>query len=109
MFKRIITSLRQPEVISLTKYIEVHTKMVENQLKFYNFIITIGGGFIIWSIDNEKKHVDKRFEQVDKRFEQVDKRFEQVDKRFEQVDKRFENLEHELKEIKELITNQNKT
>lgn len=96
MFKQMINTFTRAETVPLIKYIEVHTTMVTNQLKFYNGLIVIGGGCIIWSIDSERKHVDKRFEQVDKRFEQVDKRFEQVDKR-------LETIETELKEIKNLF------
>jgi septal ring factor EnvC (AmiA/AmiB activator) len=110
MFKQIIQAFKHTESVPLRTYVEKHTTLIENQLKFYNMIIVFGGGCIIWSIDNERKNVDKRFEQVDKRFEQVDKRFEQVDKRFEQVDKRFEQvdkrletIEMDLKEIKNLF------
>lgn len=89
MFKQIINKFARNESIPLAKYIEMHTKLVENQLKFYNTLIAIGGGCIIWSIDNERKNIDKRFEQVDKRFEQVDKR--------------LETIETDLKEIKNLF------
>jgi hypothetical protein len=106
MFSRIIKAIKnqpisvQSELMYSHKYIEAHTHMTTNQFKVYNtifafwgLVMTIGGSSIAWVIDNERKHVDKRFEQVDKRFEQVDKR--------------FENIEHELKEIKELISKQN--
>jgi septal ring factor EnvC (AmiA/AmiB activator) len=103
MFKQAINTFMRAETVPLIKYVETHTSLVERQFKFYNALIVFGGSFIVWSIDRERTHVDKRFEQVDKRFEQVDKRFEQVDKRFEQVDKRLETIESDLKEIKNLF------
>ena len=89
MFKQIIQAFKHTESVPLRTYVEKHTTLIENQLKFYNMIIVFGGGCIIWSIDNERKNVDKRFEQVDKRFEQVDKR--------------LETIEMDLKEIKNLF------
>ena len=77
------------ETVPLIKYVETHTSLVERQFKFYNALIVFGGSFIVWSIDRERTHVDKRFEQVDKRFEQVDKR--------------LETIESDLKEIKNLF------
>lgn len=96
MFKQAINTFMRAETVPLIKYVETHTSLVERQFKFYNALIVFGGSFIVWSIDRERTHVDKRFEQVDKRFEQVDKRFEQVDKR-------LETIESDLKEIKNLF------
>lgn len=96
MFKQALKAFTRSETVPLIKYVESHTSLVERQFKFYNALIVFGGSFIVWSIDRERTHVDKRFEQVDKRFEQVDKRFEQVDKRLEAI-------QMDMKEIKAMI------
>jgi Cft2 family RNA processing exonuclease len=89
MFKQAFNVFKRTETVPLIKYVEAHTALVETQFKFYNAVIVLGGSFIVWSIDRERTHVDKRFEQVDKRFEQVDKR--------------LETIESDLKEIKNLF------
>lgn len=89
MFRQAINTFMRAETVPLIKYVETHTSLVERQFKFYNALIVFGGSFIVWSIDRERTHVDKRFEQVDKRFEQVDKR--------------LETIESDLKEIKNLF------
>lgn len=78
MFKKIIQALNRAEAIPLRMYVEKHTTLIENQLKFYNTIIVLGGGCIAWSVENERKNVDKRFEQVDKRLETIEKDLKEI-------------------------------
>ena len=42
--------------------------------------------------------------QMDKRFDQMDKRFEQIDQRFDLIDTRFDKVENDIKELKEVVS-----
>lgn len=78
MFKQAFNVFKRTETVPLIKYVEAHTALVETQFKFYNAVIVLGGSFIVWSIDRERTHVDKRFEQVDKRLGTIESDLKEI-------------------------------